>query len=72
MRGTCRPEVLRLLLANLNLDPNTKNHSGSTAIMLLVRRGDNMGDELEVLLECDKVDLDVKDKRGRSLEDLAG
>ena len=69
----CGPDILRRLLSNLDVDPNVKNIDGKTAIMLLLRGNYNMNlrrDGLRAMVESDKVDLEVKDPEGRSLEDL--
>ena len=69
----CGPDILRRLLTNPDVDPDVKNINGETAIMLLLRRNQNMdnhGDSLRAMVESDKVDLEVKDPYGRSLEDL--
>ena len=39
--------------------------------MVLLRRGGNVVDLLRAFMECDRVDLELKDQDGRSLEDLA-
>ena len=70
------PDILRRLLAHPNIDPNVKNlMDGCTPIMDLLQRNHIniviQRGRLQALVESDKVDLDVKDPQGRSLEDLA-
>ena len=65
------PDVLRRLLTNPDTDPNLKNHFGYSPLMVLLRMGGNMVDQMGVFMECDRVDLELKDQEGRSLEDLA-
>ena len=51
-----------------------KDLRGSTPIMVVLERNrpiDIQRGCLQALMESDKVDLDVKDWQGRSLEDLA-
>ena len=73
--GNVGPDILRRLLTSppADIDPNV-NVYGSTAIMRLLRRNYNIDiqrDCLQAMVDSDKVDLDVKDRQGRSLEDLA-
>ena len=71
--GTCGPDILRRLLTNPDTDPNVRNQRGSTPIMVLLQRNFNIDIQrgrLQALVDSDKVDLDVKDPQGRSLEDL--
>ena len=68
------PDILRRLLAHPDTDPNVKDMYGSTPIMVLLQRNydiDIQRGRLQALVGSDKVDLDVKDPQGRSLEDLA-
>ena len=72
--GNCGPDMLRRLLTNPATDPNVKNLHGRTAIMFLLQRNNNIDiqrDRLQAMVESNKVDLDGKDRNGRSLEDLA-
>ena len=76
--GNCGPDLLRCLLANSDTDPNVKNTQGRTPIMILLARsqGNHFEPELKTLclqamVEFNNVDLDIKDARGRGLEDLA-
>ena len=70
--GKGGPNILRLLLANPAIDPNLVDQVGDTAIVLLLMEGErNMADHLRALVECDRVDLYVRDQDGRSLEELA-
>ena len=68
--GSAGPSVLRLLLSNPGTDPNVKDRQGDTPLMqlleghslsLLIKRTS----KLRVLLECDRVDLDVKNPQRR-------
>ena len=64
-------DLLRRLLTNPDSDPNLKTLRGNTPLMVLLRRGGNVVDLLRAFMECDRVDLELKDQDGRSLEDLA-
>ena len=79
----CDPDFLRNLLANLDVDPNTKDVDGNTPIMLLLQNyykshipnhnhnHKNVTECLRVMLESDRVDIVyVKDRQGLGLEDL--
>ena len=71
--GTCGPDILSRLLTNPDTDPNVKNLDGRTPIMILLQMNydiDIQRGRLQALVASDKVDLDVKDPQGRSLEDL--
>ena len=80
-------DVLKLMLNNLDIDPNVKNHRGNTPIMEHLNRfsfwrysptaenppplyGTKHLHTLMELAHCEKIDLDVKDVQGRTLEDL--
>ena len=74
--GNVGPDILRRLLTSppADIDPNVNVYSSTTAIMRLLRRNYNIDiqrDCLQAMVDSDKVDLDVKDRQGRSLEDLA-
>ena len=60
-------------MTNPDTDPNLKNHRGNTPLILMVLlwMGGNMVDQLRAFMECDRVDLELKDQDDRSLEDLA-
>ena len=58
-------------MTNPDSDPNLKTLRGNTPLMVLLRRGGNVVDLLRAFMECDRVDLELKDQDGRSLEDLA-
>ena len=71
------PDVLRRLLTSPDTDPNLKNHMGDSPLMMLLRWAimDShlrtlIMDQLRIFMECDRVDLELKDQEGRSLEDL--
>ena len=70
------PCVLRLLLSNPGTDPNVKDRQGNTPVMQLLERHSpslliKRTSKLRALLECDRVDLDVKNPHGRRPEDSA-
>ena len=69
------PDFLRNFLTNLNVDPNAKDCQGNTPIMALLKTynpNNNVTECLRVMVESDRVEiLHVKDRQGRSLEDLA-
>ena len=69
--NAANPDLLRRLLTNPDTDPNLKNHMGYSPLMVLLRMGGNVVDHLRAFMECDRVDLELKDQDGRSLEDLA-
>ena len=52
-----RPPILRKLLAFPGIDPTLKDNYGTTPIMAVLTHG-NVVQQLETLLESDKVDLD--------------
>ena len=59
---------------NPNTDPNVRNQEGDTPIMILLKSNLNIdiqGNCLQAFVDCNKVDLDVKDPDGDGLEDLA-
>ena len=58
-------------MTNPDTDPNLKTLRGNTPLMVLLRRGGNMVNQLRAFMECNRVDLELKDQDGRSLEDLA-
>ena len=67
-------EILTHLLARPKTDPNVRNQEGDTPIMILLKRILNIdiqGNCLQAFVDCNKVDLDVKDPDGDGLEDLA-
>ena len=64
-------DLLRRLLTNPDTDPNLKDRMGDSPLMVLLQRGGNVVDQLKAFMECDRVDLELKDQDGRSLEDLA-
>ena len=66
--------MLTHLLANPNIDPNVRDQDGDTPIMLLLKINFNIdiqGNCLQALVDCNKVDLDGKDREGNGLEDVA-
>ena len=69
------PDFLRNFLTNLNVDPNAKDYQSNTPIMNLLKTynpNNNVTECLRVMVESDRVEiLHVKDRQGRSLEDLA-
>ena len=69
------PDFLRIFLTNLNVDPNAKDYQSNTPIMALLKTynpNNNVTECLRVMVESDRVEiLHVKDRQGRSLEDLA-
>ena len=71
----CDPDFLRNFLTNLNVDPNAKDYQSNTPIMNLLKTynpNNNVTECLRVMVESDRVEiLHVKDRQGRSLEDLA-
>ena len=67
-------EIITHLLAKPNTDPNVRNQEGDTPIMILLKINLNIdiqGNCLQALVDCNKVDLDGKDREGNGLEDLA-
>ena len=58
-------------MTNPDTDPNLKNHMGDSPLMVLLQMGGNVVEQLRAFMECDRVDLELKDQEGRSLEDLA-
>ena len=44
---------------------------GYSPLMVLLRSDGNMVNQLRAFMECARVDLELKDQDGRSLEDLA-
>ena len=67
-------EILTHLLASPKTDTNVEDQDGNTPIMILLKSNLNIdiqGNCLQVLVDCNKVDLDVKDPDGDGLEDLA-
>ena len=70
----CDPDDMRILLDNLDVDPNARDLEGATAIMLVLRNNFNIDLLtmcLRVLVESERVDLDLKNPEGLSFEDLA-
>ena len=61
---------MRLLLADPRLSSgNCRDKAGNTPVMLALAR--NQVDSLRELVAHPSVDLDIKDKEGRSLEEKA-
>ena len=67
-------EILTHLLASPKTDTNVEDQDGDTPIMILLKSNLNIdiqGNCLQALVDCNKVDLDGKDREGNGLEDLA-
>ena len=67
-------EILTHLLASPKTDTNVEDQDGNTPIMILLKSNLNIdiqGNCLQAFVDCNKVDLDVKDPDGDGLEDLA-
>ena len=67
-------DILTHLLANPKTDTNVEDQDGDTPIMLLLKSNLNIdiqGNCLQAFVDCNSVDLDVKDPDGDGLEDLA-
>ena len=69
------PDILRKLLTHPDIDPNVKRFGdGRTPIMLLLQRNYNIDEKehcLRAMVESNRVDLEVKDAHGLSLNDMA-
>ena len=68
------PDFLRILLNNPNIDPNQPDLQGNTPIMLLLQRSYDLQmytESLQVFVDNDRVDLELKDQEGVDLEDMA-
>jgi len=68
--GTDQPEIVRKLLSHKDIDVNPRSCKDLTPILMATRNGKIRA--LEVLLEDSRVDLDIFDPDGRTIEGLLG
>ena len=69
--GGCNDEIWKYLVTSGKFDLNARDNSGRTPIMLLIAARRLEKWKLQLMLEQEAVDLDLKDSQGLGLEDMA-